>query len=230
MQVRRIATDQLRNFAGEPRQRSVPVPVERPDLPVALERPARLPVQVEPHVAQCARLALHHRTVVRMRRDVHRVRRRQRHQPLPKPRRRLRTESPVPLGPHRWRPAPWSQALRSSDPSTPISPVGQKENCRRSCAGAAREGRMCHKGPSNYGFAGTRTNPAAQKPRAHSDRPTCPGSAVFHSGVALRRHAFPITRHAQGSSCPRGAKVRLPAVQPRRHAMKEITCRAGRAI
>ena len=151
------ATDQLRTFAGEPRQRSVPVPVDRPDRPIALERPGRPPVQAEPHVAQCARLWFHHRTTARMRRDVHRVRRHQRHQPLPKLRRRLRTESPVPLGPHRWRPVPWSQALRSSDPSTPISPVtrGQQEKCRRSCAGAACEGRMCHKAPSNQGFAGT---------------------------------------------------------------------------
>ena len=157
MQVRCVATDKLRTFAGAPRLLGVPVPVDRPDRPIALERPGRPPVQVEPHVVQCARLAFHHRTTARMRRDVHRVRRRQRHQPLPKPRRRLRTESPVPLGPHPWRPDPLSQALRSSDPSTPISPVnsGQKENCRRSCAGAAREGRMCHKGPSNHAFAGT---------------------------------------------------------------------------
>ena len=48
MQVRRIATDQLRTFAGAPRQLGVPVPVDRPDRPIALERPGRPPVQVEP--------------------------------------------------------------------------------------------------------------------------------------------------------------------------------------
>ena len=121
LQVRRVAVHQLRTVEREPRQISVTVPVDQFHRIIALERRKRPPVQVDPDVAQRPRLALHRRPTAQVRLDVHRVRRHQRHQRLPQPRRRLRSEPPVSHDPHHRPTALWCQA--------PFNPTERKIQC-----------------------------------------------------------------------------------------------------